>query len=302
MPTSPNPVVANQTSPILREMAGAVLNAPVAGNTTIVRLPAGRTYHDVIIETLLAAQAVPTRAQLTLGVLNLRLVVSGSEVWSVTGQQLLGIQCYYSEIDTSADGRLLLSFERLSYLAGFDINAILGPSFGTLDQSSFDIEIDWNASSLIVSAKAYARIGQSPENAGKIIRLARVTANMSALGVYQYPDLPAPKKGDFMYCIHIFPAVIANITRIAYIPDEQRMIDLPLGVMNKLAQECHPPRTPQTATNQFSLDFCIRGMPGDAIDLSKVGGHLLELTAINAAPGLIPIVCEIASDLAGVTG
>lgn len=290
-------VPATLTSPILREMAGAVLNAPAASGTSIIRLPSGRTYHDLILELNKAALAIPTRAEMEAGIQAVRLVVSGQEVWSVTGLQLIAIPEYYSEIDTSADGRVVFNFERLQMLAGMNILEILGPSFGTLDQSSFDIEIDWSAGSLITGARVYARIGQIPEPAGKIIRLARVSANISATGVFQFPDLPMPKKNDFLYAIHIFTPVIANLTRVAYIADEQRLIDLPPGVMNKLAQQAHPPRQPQTAKNVFTLDFCVRGMGGDAVNLGTVGSHLLELTFATAAPGIVPIVCEIATDI-----
>lgn len=291
---------ATLTTPVLREMAGAVLNAPVAGSTSIVRLPAGRTYQTVVLETTKAAGAIPLRAELEAAISGLRLVVSGQELWSVTGLQICAINQYYNVLDTSGDGRITFNFERLWMLAGMQIFEILGPAFGTLDQSSFDIEVDWSGGSLITAAKVYARIGQTPENSGKVIRLARVTANVAAIGVYQFPDLPMPKPGDYLAAIHIFTPVIANLTRVAYIPDEQRTIDLPPGLMNRLAQENHPVRTPQTAKNVFTLDFAMRGMGGDLVNLGSVGSHLLELTFANAAPGLVPIVCEIITDISNV--
>lgn len=295
-----DPNAPKLTTPIIRELAGAVLNAPVASSTSVVRCPAGRTYHQLILELNKAAGAIPTRAEMEAGISAVRLVVSGNEVWSLTGLQLIALEAYYSSVDTTTDGRIVLNFERLWMLAASNVLEILGPSFGTADQSNFDVEIDWAAGSTIVAAKAYAMIGQVPEPAGKVITLRRVSANIAATGVYQFPDLPLPKAGDYLYAIHIFTPVIANLTRVAYIADELRMFDAPPGVLNKLLQEFHPFRTPQTAKNVFTLDFCARGLGGDAVNLGALAGHTLELTFANAAPGLVPIVCEIATDITGV--
>lgn len=290
--------VRSLTTPVFRELAGAVLNAPVAGGTSIIRCPTGRTYHSLTLQLRKVSNGIPTRAEVEAAIGSIRIMASGSEVWTATGLQLMAVSEYYSEIDTSTDGRLVINFQR-GWMLSSNIIEILGASFGTADQSSFDVEIDWAAGSTITAAKAFAFMGQVAEPAGKILTLRRVTANITSTGIYQFTDLPQPKTGDFLAAIHCFLPVVGNLDRLAYVADDQRVMDIEPGLMNKYAQQAHPPRTPQTGKNVFSLDFCTRGMAGDMVDLGRVSSHMLEFTISAAAPNAVPVLCEILTDLPG---
>lgn len=290
------PVLGTTIAPVIRELAGAFQTAPAPNSTSVVRIQTGRTLSMVVLELTKAAAAIPTRAEMEAGILAVRVVVSGTEIWSLTGLQLIALQAYYSQIDTTADGRIILNFSRLWMR---ELGEILGPQLGTADQTTLDIEIDWAGGSLITTGRAYGVFDRAPEPAGTIIKMSRVTANVSAVGLYQFPDLPLPKGGDFLYALHLFVPVIANLTRVAYVADDVRLFDGPPGLMNKLAQEANPPRTPQTSKNVFTLDFMWRGFGADSVDLANVSAHMLELTFATAAPGLVPIVAEIASPISG---
>lgn len=283
-------------APVIREINGAFQTVPAASSTSVVRIPTGRTISHVVLELEKAAGAIPTRAEMEAGIAAIRVVVSGVEIWSLTGLQLIALHAFYSQVDTTTDGRIILNMARLWMR---ELTEILGPELGLADQSTFDIEIDWAGGSTIVLGRAYCVFDRSPEPAGTVLRLARVTANVSAVGVYQFPDLPLPKDGEFLYAMHIFTPTIANLSRVAYIADDVRMFDARPGVMNKLMQEAGNPRTPQTAKNMFSLDFMWRGIGADSVDMGQVSSHILELTFTTAAPGLVPIVCEIASPITG---
>jgi hypothetical protein len=245
-------------------------------------------YHTV-------AGVAASRAVIVAQISQIILTVSGRELWRGSAAQLIAIQQYYQETDTQTayPGYLNLDFLR-NWLT--DANRGMDAVIGLADQNAMQAEITYGAGITITSVAVYGVRQQAPQPTGTASRIVRGSASISALGVFVYPDLPLPRAGDMLLAVHVFPPVVANFTNFAYIADEIRLIDAPPSFLDRNASEAHPPRTPQGANGMVSLDFtAINGLSGQGIPLGEIGSHQLELTFITAAPGTVPILCEIAS-------
>lgn len=278
---------------IQRIVPGAAQSQPVSNGTVIVNLPLltwGKLglYHTV-------AGVAASRAVMVAQISQIILTVSGRELWRGSAAQLISIQQYYQETDTqtSFPGFLNLDFLR-NWLT--DANRGMDAVIGLADQNAMQAEITYGAGITITSIAVFGVRMQAPQPTGTASRIVRGSASISALGVFVYPDLPLPRAGDMLLAIHVFPPVVANFTNFAYIADEIRLIDAPPAFLDRNAAESHPPRSPQSANGMVSLDFtAINGLSGQGVPLGEIGSHQLELTFITAAPGTVPILCEIAS-------
>lgn len=278
---------------IQRIVPGAAQSQPVSNGTVVVNLPL-MTWAKLALYHTVAGVAA-SRAVMVAQIAQLIVTISGREVWRGSAAQLIAIQQFYAETDTqtSQPGFLNLEFLR-SWLA----DAMRGQDamVGLADQNAMQVEITYGAGITITSVAVFGIRSQAPQPAGTVSRIVRGSASISALGVFTYPDLPLPRAGDVMLAIHIFPPVVANLTNLAYTVDEVRMIDAPPTFLDRNAAEAHPPRSPQGANGMVSIDFtAINALSGQGIPLGEVGSHQLELTFITAAPGTVPILCEIAS-------
>lgn len=285
---------------IQRIVSGAAQSQPAASSTVVVNLPLMTWYKLALYHTIAGVAA--TRAQLVAQVSQIIITISGREVWRGSAAQLIAIQQLYSEIDsqTAYPGYINLDFLR-SWLT--DANRGQDAAVGLADQNACQIELTYAAGATINGIQVYGIRGQAPQPTGIATRIVRGSASISALGVFIYPDLPLPRKGDTLLAIHTFPPVVANLTNIAYVCDETRLIDAPPSFLNRNLVEAHPPRTPQDANGMVSLDFtAINGMSGNGIFLGGVGSHQLELTFATAAPGTVPILCEMASEIGAGNG
>lgn len=278
---------------IQRVVPGAAMAQPSAGGTVVVNLPL-LTWAKLALYHTIAGVAA-TRAQLVAQVTQMIITVSGRELWRGSAAQLIAIQQFYSEVDTQTayPGFINLEFLR-SWLA--DATRGMDAAIGLADQNAMQIEITYAGGATINGIAVYGVRLQMPQPTGTAVRVLRLSASISAVGVFVFPDLPLPKAGDLMLAIHIYPPVVANFTNLAYIADEVRLIDGPPAFLNRNATEAHPPRTPQDANGQVSLDFtAINALAGQGVSMVDVGSHQLELTFANAAPGTVPILVEMAS-------
>jgi hypothetical protein len=285
---------------IQRIVPGAAQSQPAASSTVVVNLPL-LTWAKLALYHTIAGVAA-TRAQLVAQVTQIIITVSGRELWRGSAAQLIAIQQYYSEIDTQTNyaGYLNLEFLR-SWLA--DATRGMDAAIGLADQNAMQIELTYAGGATINGIAVYGVRMQLPQATGTAVRIVRGSASVSALGVFVYPDLPLPRSGDVLLAVHIFPPVVANFTNFAYIADEVRIIDAPPSFLNRNAAEAHPPRTPQDANGMVSLDFtALNALAGQGVSLGDVGSHQLELTFVTAAPGTVPILCEIASMIGAGNG
>lgn len=284
-------------SPILKRLVGAVSGVG-ASQVAVIKIPPGSTYADLTFQLTIATVGA-TRAQVETMLTSWRLTMSGKEVWTLTGKQLLAIIALYRSTMVDDSGFVTIPFQRL-WMNG--IPQMLDPMYGTLGESSFQLEITQDATSTIDLISVFTRISPVAEPLGAYVRTVRLSPNVGATGVFQFPDLPK-RNGDWLYALHIQVPVVANLTDIAYIADEIRIIDHPVAVLNRYMLQGNPNRTIQTAKGFVHVDLCSRNVDSDAVPLS-MQTQMLELTFANAAPNGISIIAEIGTrqpTQAGVT-
>jgi hypothetical protein len=114
---------------------------------------------------------------------------------------------------------------------------------------------------------------------------------IASTGLYNYMDLPKNPK-EYLRALHLAVPVVANLTKIAYIADNMRLIDVPPAILNQMYRLADPNRTPQTAKGYVHLDFTSRGILNDAVPLT-MAEQVLELTFANAAPNQISVIAEL---------
>lgn len=288
------PFAQDSRTPIIKKLSGATTGVGV-GQTAIVKIPPGVTYTSLILECRVAGVAA-TRAQMEAGLLSLRLTVSGVEKWTMTATQLIALSEFYRPGVIGDSGYLVIPFSRLWM---FGPGAALDPSYGTLGESSFQLEIVQDAASAIDSIECWARISPIAETLGAHVKVVRLTPNIGALGTYYYPDLPKTpgfKVGDaglqYLYAIHLQVPVVANLTRLALVADETRVVDTKPGLLNQLYLASNPTRSVQTAKGFVHMDFANRGYDGDVVPLN-MNSLILEMDFANVAPGQINLLVEI---------
>lgn len=273
-------------SPIVRELPGSVTSVG-AGQTAVVKIPPGSTNLEIILSCTIAGVAA-TRAQLETMLLNIRGTVSGVEKWSLTAHNIIAITEFYRTTAIGDTGFLVIPFEEL-WMS--ELGAKLNPAYGTLDQTSFQIEIDQDAASTIDSIKCYSRIAARAENLGGHVRFAKLQPTIASTGLYNYMDLPKNPK-EALKALHLKVPVVANLTKLAYIADNTRLVDATPGVINTLYRLSDPNRTPQTAKGYVHLEFTNRGIMADAVPLT-MAEQILELTFANVAPNQIEVIAEL---------
>ena len=289
--------VNDNRSPILKKLVG-IVSGVGASQTAVLKVPPGATYTDLIIQCTIAGVGA-TRVQLETFLTSLRLTVSGVEKWTLTGKQLIAIIEFYETGLIADTGILTIPFERLWMDTQLSQTS---PNYGTQGESSMQLEITQSAGSTIDLMTVYGRIDPVAEPLGAHIQMRRLTPNISSVGKFIYPDL-YKKPGDYLYALHFEVPVVANLTNIAYIADEVRLVDFAPAIMNQLYLGATSRRTIQSAKLFVHLDFCSRGFDSDAIPLT-MNTQILELDFANAAPNQVNIIAEIgtrAPTQAGVT-
>jgi hypothetical protein len=273
-------------SPILKKLVG-IVSGVGANQTAVLKIPPGATYTDLVIQCTIAGVGA-TRVQLETFLTSMRLTVSGVEMWTLTGKQLIAIIEFYNTGLIADTGILTIPFERLWMDTQLSQTT---PNYGTLGESSFQLEITQSGGSTIDLMTVYGRIDPVQENLGGHIMMKRLTPNIGSVGKYIYPDL-FKKPGCFLYALHIEVPVVANLTNIAYVADEVRLVDFAPAVLNQLYLTGTARRTIQNAKLFVHLDFCSRGFDSDAVPLT-MGTQILELDFANAAPNQVNIIAEI---------
>jgi hypothetical protein len=280
------PFALDNLSPVIRQLPGAVTGIG-AGQTAVVKIPTGATYLELIIEAKIGA-AQATRAQIEAALTNWRLTVSGIEKFSLTGKQLIAIMEFYRPGSIGDSGFVSINFERL-WMS--ELGGKLNPAYGTLNETSFQLEIEQDGASTIDSIVAWSRIATKAESIGAHVRFARLQPTITGTGRYNYMDLPKSKT-EALIALHLEVPVAANLTNIAYIADSVRLVDASQNMINRLYTLTDPTRSPQTAKNFVHLEFANRGIVTDAVPLT-MDEQILELTFANAAPNQISVIAEL---------
>lgn len=278
--------IMGNTSPVIKPLQGIVTGIG-AGQVATIRFPPGLTYCELVIRGTIAG--VPaTRAELEAMLTTARLTVSGVEKFSVQAIDLIAIAEFYRTGCIGDSGYLVIPLERL-WMEG--VKAQLDPNYGTDGESSVVLELTQAGGSTIDAITAFARVNPAPEALGAHIALRRFTFNVAATGKFLYPDLPIIP-GEYLYALHIKVPVVANLTNIALITDDVRMLDAPPSLLTQLYQLSNPVRTPQTAKLYVHVDFCQRGFDSDALAVGDLSSQVLELEFANAAPNAVTVLGE----------
>ena len=278
--------ILGNTSPVIKPLQGIVTGVG-AGQVATLRFPPGLTYAELVVRCTIAGVAA-TRLQLETWLSQARLTVSGVEKFSVSGKDLIAIAEFYRTGCIGDSGYLIIPLERL-WMDG--VKAQLDPNYGTEGESSVVLELTQTGASTIDAITAFARVNPQPEPLGAHIMLRRFTFNVSATGKFLYPDLPIIP-GEYLYALHILVPTPANLTNIAMITDDVRMIDIPPSLLTQLYQLSNPVRTPQTAKGYVHVDFTQRGYDSDSLAVGDLKSQVLELEFTTAAPGAVTVLGE----------
>ncbi len=260
-------------------------------------MPPGFTYEKLYAYFSIAGTAA-TRTEMAAQILQVRLVISGVELWIGSAAQLLSIASYYAGVDFSTP---YPGYLPLDFLMGWthDLADGMKASLGTADQNSVQLEWTFAGNATIDGASMFCAQAPLPENTGVARRLQRVQPTIAATGFYDFGQLPQPRAGESLIALHMFPPVVANLAYVIYEADSVQLFKGPRSLMNLAAATAGFKRAPQDANGMFSLDFtALRGTTDDAVDMSKVNGHVLRLNFANAAPNTFPILVEMAANVA----
>lgn len=278
--------INGNTSPVIKPLQGIVTGVG-ASSVATCRFAPGLTYSELIVRCTIAGVAA-TRAELEAMLTTARLTISGVEKFSVQAIDLIAIAEFYRTGCIADSGYLVIPMERL-WMNG--VQAQLDPNYGTDGESSVVLELTQTAASTIDGMVCYARVNPAPEALGAHVMLRRFTFNVAATGKFLYPDLPIIP-GEFLYALHIKVPVVANLTNIALVTDDVRMIDVPPSLLTQLYQLSVPVRTPQTAKLYVHVDFASRGFDSDSLAVGQLSSQVLELDFANAAPGAVTVIGE----------
>lgn len=278
--------INGNTSPIIKPLPGIVTGVG-AGQVATLRFPPGLTYAELVVRCTIAGVAA-TRANLEAMLTTARLTVSGVEKFSVQAIDLIAIAEFHRTGCVGDSGYLVIPLERL-WMEG--VKAQLDPNYGTDGESSVVLELTQAGGSTIDAITAFARVNPRPEVLGAHIITRRMTFNVSATGRFLYPDLPIIP-GEYLYALHIKVPVVANLTNVALLTDDVRMIDVPPSLLTQLYQLSNPVKTPQSAKGYVHVDFTQRNFDSDALAVGDLKSQVLELEFSNAAPGAVTVLGE----------
>lgn len=280
------PFVNDNRSPILKKLLG-IVSGVGASQVAVLKIPPGATYADLTIKMNIGA-GVATRANIETMLTSWRLTVSGVEKWTLTGKQLVAIIEFYCTGLIADTGFVTIPLQRLWMDTQL---AQTAPEYGSDGESSMQLEITQDVTSTITLMTVTASVDPVVQELGAHILMRRLSPSIASIGKFIYPDL-YKSAGDFLYALHIETAVVANLTNIALVADEVRVVDFDPAMLNQLYLEGPAKRTVQTAKGFVHLDFCRRGFDSDALPLT-MKTLVLELDYVTAAPGIVNIIQEI---------
>lgn len=242
-------------TPQLRDISGVA-----AGQTAVIKLPVGFTYHGVIIPF----------SGVTLAQMNeIRLVVNGDVMqrW-VGGDRLDSVNQFDQQ--TAAGSLLRLDFERRGLITRqAREHTVLGTGWNGTPAgrkepdprpvSSAQIEIDIDAAASAPSLSYVIARRSAPQPSGDLLRVIRKPYTASASGDMVISDLPV--YGGLINRIHF---VNANINSLKLELDNQTVFER-TAAENQRIQSDYGIRTPQSGIE--TIDFSEAGYGGDFLDV-----------------------------------
>jgi len=261
------------TSPTRREIPGIVTGTG-ASQTAVIKVPFNATYSWLEVRCTIAG-AAPTRVQMEAMLGEVRVNLSGRNVQTLSAKQMIAIEEFYNSGIIADTGVLLFNMERL-WMLGF--SAQNEPEWGTLAETSFEIQIDQVAASTIDLIRVYAKYESTASEIGAYIQRVRVSPPVTAIGHRFISDLPRFEDG-FLYALHIECSVAANLTDVRFTADNVELLNLPVLMLNRDYLRSTPRRTIQNTTRTASdgttsgfvhIDFASRNYDSDAPTIHNI--------------------------------
>lgn len=282
--------ITDNLTPTRRGLAGAVRSIG-ASKQCVIDIPPGPTYLGLLIDCTISGTGA-TRAEIASMLTQWRLTISGTEIWTLTGQELMSITEFYLTGQIGDSGKVFIPFSRIWMR---DLPAVLNPALGTKGETSVELTITQDATSTIDLITAETEIDPIAQPLGRHVRIKRWTPSIASTGRYEFTGL-YKNPNAVLLALHIVVPVAANLTNITYVADGVRLFDeVTQARLAKLYSQAVKPRTIQTAAKIIGLDFCYRGIDSDAVRLSMVEQRL-DLTFATAAPNNVSILAEIGTD------
>ncbi len=290
----------SNTSPIAQPLNGQFTQVG-AGQTAVLKIPQGATYASLSVLcgiggslAPVGAGTAPSYAQLQSMLTLWTMYLNGTPVWSLTGTQLYSIMNYYcadlvGTASTPGAGVVTIVFSRLWMK---DVVAMLAPDWGTLDQSSVQLNIVQDSSSTITNLDAWAQVEPQAEPLGKYVTY-NTTSSPFAAGRQSFTLLYKDPKA-VMYNLFIEQSNIALLTRIELWCDNAPVYDGPPKVNQVWGKIGTPQRNTAAliANNIANIDFCQRGLDADALPLN-MSTLTLWLTYSSGPSGSVNMIQEV---------
>jgi hypothetical protein len=269
---------------------------PAAGGRSTLRIPVGPTY-DTIFLLLEDAGGGRTAAEIAADIDRLRLSVGTRVKWDLTGAEVCYLMAFYgaavhiggaSPISVGNSGLLPLFLAQpwrqpVSPNPGeANFSNVDGPSYGTLGESSFTLEITWAAGSGCTVATAWAATRPGTP-LGTHITLLPLARNLAGAGVDIINDFPIDGNANAYTAMHVGDANLTNaellINRTRFMDRPAALLDLENGLAGRLVNAAFS-----------SLELCNRDRFADAL-LETMDDIELRLT-FGVAPGDYNIILE----------
>ncbi|HET8701034.1 MAG TPA: major capsid protein P2 [Nitrococcus sp.] len=242
-------------TPQLRDISGVA-----AGQTAVIKLPIGFTYHGVMI---------PFSGMTLAQMKEIRLVVNGDVLqrW-VGGARLDSVNQFDKQ--TAAGSILRLDFERRGLLTRQSIeHTVLGTGWNNTAAgkqqpdprpvTSAQIEIDIDAAAAAPAISYVIARRSAPQPSGDLLRVVRKPYSAGGAGDFIISDLPI--YGGIINRIHF---VNANISSVKLELDNQTVFERS-ATENSRIQTDAGRRTPQAGV--YTVDFSETGYGGDFLDV-----------------------------------
>lgn len=242
-------------TPTLRDISGVA-----AGQTAVIKLPVGFTYHGVMIPF-----TGVTLAQMD----EIRVVVNGDVIqrW-VGGDRLDSVNQFDNQ--TAAGAILRLDFERRGMLTRQSNEAsVLGTGWNSTPAgrknpdprpvTSAQIEIDIDALAAAPAISYVIARRSAPQPSGTLLRVIRKPYSVAGAGDFVISDLPI--YGGIINRVHF---VAAGVNSVSLELDNQKVWERS-AAENTRIQADYGKRTAQS--NVYTMDFSEAGYGGDFLDV-----------------------------------
>lgn len=287
------PFITDHRMPLVRK--NQACDGLGATKTAIFKLPTQSTYMELTLECKIGGVAA-TRAQLETMLTTCRLTVSGKEKFTLTMKQLIAMAEFYETGVIADTGFVRINFTRpwmQEYANQF------APAYGTLGESSMQLEIDQDATSTIDLLDLWTDVYPVAEPLGAHISVVKLTPTFGSIGTFSYTDIPRDPN-TFLYALHL-QTDPAKLTAFRLIADDVKLIDSTFANWNRRYAKSVGGRTPQTAKGFAHIDLCNRNVDGDAMPMT-MRDLRLELDFITTAPAAIPMLLEFGGRTQSPTG